>query len=158
MPCRAGIETPRPAAHIGYDGPIMRISLDHVHLFATSIGDTIAFFRTMFGAEVIWDEEAAGVRNVRLALGTAFIHLYDQPPQAPRGGAIHHIGIETDDLDALVARMKANGVVFRNPIREEARFRYVMVAGPDELLVELFECREPERWRIPKMGSHATGA
>ena len=136
----------------------MRISLDHVHLFATNIGDTIAFFRTMFGAEVVWDEEAAGARNVRLALGTAFIHLYDQPPKAPRGGAIHHIGIETDDLDALVARMEANGVEFRNPIRDERKFRYVMVAGPDALLIELFECREPQRWRIPEAGSDPTRA
>ena len=126
----------------------MRAGLDHVHLFASDIAATIGFFRTMFGATVIWDEEAAGVRNVRMALGRAFVNLYDQPPKAPRGGAFHHIGIETDDLDALVAHMKANGAHFRNPVRDEPRFRYVMVAAPDDLLIELFECREPERWGI----------
>jgi catechol 2,3-dioxygenase-like lactoylglutathione lyase family enzyme len=126
----------------------MRVNLDHVHLFASSIPDTIAFFRTMLGAEIVWDERAAGVRNVRLAIGNAFIQLYDQPPKSPRGGAVHHIGIETDDLDALVTRMKSNGYAFRNPIRDEPKFRYVMVAGPDDLLIELFESREPERWKI----------
>lgn len=102
----------------------------------------------MLGATVVWDEEAAGVRNVRLALGRAFVNLYDQPPKAPRGGAFHHLGIETDDLDALVAHMQAHGVRFRNPVRDEPKFRYAMVAGPDDLLIELFECREPGRWGI----------
>jgi catechol 2,3-dioxygenase-like lactoylglutathione lyase family enzyme len=126
----------------------MRIGLDHAHLFASDIAATIAFFTRILGASVVWDEEAAGVRNVRLALGRAFIHLYDQPPRGARGGAIHHLGIETDDLDALVARMKADGCALRNAIREEPRFRYAMVEGPDGLLLELFECREPQRWGI----------
>lgn len=125
-----------------------RVGLDHVHLFASDVAATVEFFRTMFGATVVWDEEAAGVRNVRLALGRAFVNLYDQPPRAPRGGAFHHLGIETDDLDALVAHMQAHGVRFRNPVRDEPKFRYVMVAGPDDLLIELFECREPGRWGI----------
>lgn len=125
-----------------------RVGLDHVHLFASDVVATVEFFRTMFGATVVWDEEAAGVRNVRLALGRAFVNLYDQPPRAPRGGAFHHLGIETDDLDALVAHMQAHGVRFRNPVRDEPKFRYVMVAGPDDLLIELFECREPGSWGI----------
>ena len=61
---------------------------------------------------------------------------------------MHHIGIETDDLDGLVARMAAKGHTFRNAIRVEPRFKYVMTAGPDDLLIELFESREPERWQI----------
>lgn len=128
----------------------MRVGLDHIHLFASDIDATIAYFRTMFAAEVVWDEPAAGARNVRLALGRAFVHLYDQPPKAPRGGTVHHIGLETDDLDALVAHMKAHGAAFRNPVRDEPKFRYVMVAGPDGLLVELYQCREPARWRIAR--------
>ena len=126
----------------------MRIDFDHVHLFASDVDATIRWFRTMFGAELVWDEQAAGARNVRLAIGRAFGHLYDQPPKAPRGGAFHHLGLATDDLDALVAHMTSQGATIRNPVRDEPKFRYVMVAGPDDLLVELFECREPARWRI----------
>lgn len=126
----------------------MHIGLDHVHLFASDVRATVRFFVEMFDARVVWDESAAGVRNVRLAVGAAHIHLYEQPPRGPRGGAVHHLGIATDDLDGLVARMREKGVVFRNPIRDEPRFRYVMVAGPDDLLIELFETREPARWGI----------
>lgn len=83
-----------------------------------------------------------------LQIGRAFIGVYHQPPRAPRGGAFHHLGIETDDLAGRVREMSARGYVFRNPVREEKTFKYVMVSGPDELLIELFECHEPERWGI----------
>ena len=126
----------------------MRVSLDHAHVFASDVAATVAFFRDMFGATVVWDEEAAGARNVRLRVGGAFVQIYDQPPRGARGGAFHHLGIETDDLDALVKRMEARGFRFRNPVRDLPQFRYVMVAGPDDLLIELFECREPARWGI----------
>ena len=126
----------------------MRIGLDHAHIFASDIDATIDFLSRMFGATVVWDEEAAGTRSVRVQIGKAFIHVYDQAPRSERGGPVHHLGIETDDLDGLVARMKAEGFAFRNAIRNEPKFRYVMVAGPDNLLIELFQSLEPARWRI----------
>jgi len=127
----------------------VRIALDHAHIFASDVAATIEFFRAMFDAVVVWDEQAAGARNVRLRVGRGFVQVYDQPPRGPRGGAVHHLGIETDDLDALVARMKSRGFKFRNAVRDEPAFRYVMIAAPDDLLIELFECREPARWGIP---------
>ena len=130
----------------------MQVGLDHVHVFASNASATVDFFCAMFDARVVWDEEAAGARNIRLALGNAFIHVYDQPPKGPGGGAVHHLGIETDDLDGLVGRMRERGFQFRNAIRGEPKFRYVMVSGPDDLLIELFECREPERWQIRRPG------
>ena len=126
----------------------LHASLDHVHLFASDAAATVRFFETMLGARVVWDETVAGVRGIRLELGRGFVMVYDQPPKAPRGGAFHHLGVATDDLDALVAHMHAHGFEFRNPIRDEPTFRYVMIGGPDDLLIELFESREAERWRI----------
>jgi catechol 2,3-dioxygenase-like lactoylglutathione lyase family enzyme len=126
------------------------ISLDHAHLFASDLVATITFFTKCFDAEVIWDEEAAGVRNVRIQIGSSFIHLYDQAPKAPRGGVIHHLGIEAEDLEGLVVRLESLGVALKNEIKQEDKFKYVMVKGPDDLLIELFECKEPERWRIAR--------
>ena len=126
------------------------ISLDHAHLFTSDLSATITFFIKCFNAEVIWDEEAAGVRNVRIKIGRSFIHLYDQAPRAPRGGAIHHLGIETDDLEDLVLHIRNHGVTLKNEIKEEEKFKYVMIKGPDDLLIELFECKEPQRWGITR--------
>lgn len=127
-----------------------KISLDHVHLFASNLEVTIKFFKQCFDAKVIWDEQAAGVRNVRIRIDQSFIHLYDQPPKGARGGPIHHLGIETDDLVDLVRKMKSLGILFKNKISEEEKFKYVMVQGPDGLLIELFECLEPQRWEISR--------
>jgi catechol 2,3-dioxygenase-like lactoylglutathione lyase family enzyme len=127
----------------------MRISLDHAHIFASDLDATVAFFVSMFEAEVLWDEEAAGVRGVRLRIGRAFIHVYDQAPRLAKGGVVHHLGIETDDLEGLVTQMESRGFAFRNQVKSEPRFKYVMVAAPDNLLIELFECTEPVRWGLP---------
>jgi catechol 2,3-dioxygenase-like lactoylglutathione lyase family enzyme len=126
----------------------VRVSLDHAHIFASDPAATVQFFQTMFGASIVWDEAVAGARGIRLQIGRAFINVYDQPPKTPRGGAFHHLGIETDDLAGLVRNMTSRGFVFRNPIREDKTFKYVMIAGPDDLLIELFECHEPARWGI----------
>ena len=124
----------------------MRVNLDHIHLIASDLGTTIDFFTSLFGARVEWDEPGGGACNVRLALDGAFIHLYDQPPRGPRGGAMHHIGVNTDDLEGVMARMQRMGVTVRHPVREDPRFRYAMIARPDELLIEVFECKDSERW------------
>ena len=126
----------------------MPVNFDHAHIFASDLAATVRFFQEMFGAEIVWDQEAAGVRNVRLAIGKGFIHLYDQPPKLDRPGNIHHLGIETDDLDGLVEHMRSKGFQFRNPIRDYPQFRYVMIAAPDNILIELFQVRARSAWRV----------
>ena len=126
----------------------VRVSLDHAHIFASDPVVTVNFFQTMLGATVVWDEVVAGARGIRLQIGRAFVHVYDQRPKGPRGGAVHHLGIETEDLAGLVRKMTSSGFVFRSAIHEGKVFNYVMIAGPDDLLIELFECHEPARWRM----------
>ncbi|HEX2172449.1 MAG TPA: VOC family protein [Dehalococcoidia bacterium] len=126
----------------------MQVDFDHAHIFASNLNETVRFFREMFGAEIVWDADAAGARNVRLAIGRGFVHLYDQPPTIDRPGNIHHLGIETDDLDALVSQMQAKGFAFRKPIQEHPTFRYVMVAAPDNILIEVFQIRNRAEWRL----------
>ena len=76
----------------------MHVSLDHVHIFATDAAATVHFLQSMFDAEQVWDEPVAGVRVIRLRIGRGFVNIYDQAPSRPRGGAVHHLGLETDDL------------------------------------------------------------
>jgi len=44
--------------------------------------------------------------------------------------------------------MRAKGYQFRNPIRDYPEFRYVMIAAPDNILIELFQVRHPAQWRV----------
>ena len=120
----------------------MQIDLDHAHLFASDVDETIRWWSEMLGARVVFDLEVAGARNIRLAVGRGFINLYDQPPRVIGSGSVHHLGIQTDDLEALVASMEAKGFRFRRPIKDFGIMKYVMAAAPDNVLLELFQATE----------------
>jgi len=117
----------------------MRINLHHAHLFASDIDKSLQFYREMFEAETLFDLEVAGARNVMIAIGSSKINFYDQPPKDQERGVVHHLGIETDNLGALVEHMKSKGFEFRKPIRNLGMLKYVMAEGPDHILFELFE-------------------
>jgi catechol 2,3-dioxygenase-like lactoylglutathione lyase family enzyme len=106
---------------------------------SSDIDSTIDFFRRWFGSEVAGDVTVGGARNVFLRVGDGRLHLYDQPPRNTARSAIHHLGIQVDDLDSLVSRMTAGGVDFRKPITDDPFGRWIMVEAPDEVLLELFE-------------------
>ncbi|MFX1338118.1 MAG: VOC family protein [Promethearchaeota archaeon] len=117
----------------------MKTNLHHAHLFASDLNKSLRFYQEMFGAEILFDLEVAGARNVMIAIGTSKINFYDQPPKDQKRGVVHHLGIETDDLEALLAHMKSKGFEFRKPIKNLGVLKYVMAEGPDHILFELFE-------------------
>ncbi|MBW1643115.1 MAG: VOC family protein [Deltaproteobacteria bacterium] len=117
----------------------MRASLQHIHLFASNLDESLTFYKEMFDAEVLFDVEVAGARNVMISIGSGAINFYDQPPKDDGRGVVHHLGIETDDIEALVEKMKSKGHKFRKPITDLGVLKYVMVAGPDNILLELFQ-------------------
>jgi catechol 2,3-dioxygenase-like lactoylglutathione lyase family enzyme len=114
------------------------LSLHHTHLFASDVDRSIAFWRDHFGAVVVVDTEFAGARNVFMRIGEGRLHLYDQAPKHAGAGTVHHLGIETDDLESLVARLKVAGVSVTD-VRRHAEADYAMAQGPDGLLLELFQ-------------------
>ena len=129
----------------------MQVRLHHTHIFASDMDRTLKFWQEMFGAEILFDQEIAGARNVMIAIGSGRLNIYDQPPQEGRGGAYHHLGIQTDDLDALIKHMKERGFQFKNDIKDFGVGRYMMAMAPDDILLELFETRPeaaPENIRL----------
>jgi len=118
----------------------MRVELQHIHIFASDMEATIGFWREMFGAEVLIDATRPGSRSVVLGLGTGRLAIYDQAPQqAGTGGAIHHIGLQTDDLDALMLHMKERGVRFTESVNDSGFIRYTFVPAPDGIVLDLFQ-------------------
>jgi catechol 2,3-dioxygenase-like lactoylglutathione lyase family enzyme len=117
----------------------MPCDLHHAHLFASNLDESLRFYREMFGAELVVDTEVAGARNVLIRIGAGHINFYDQSPKDSGRGAVHHLGIRTDDLAALVAHMKAKGFQFRKAITDVGVLKYVMAEAPDGILLELFE-------------------
>ncbi|MGH3560547.1 MAG: VOC family protein [Mycobacterium sp.] len=111
-----------------------------------NVDATIAFWCNGFGAEVVYDAVFAGARNVFLRVGTGRIHLYDQPPKHVGRGTVHHVGVQTDELEAVVERMRGMEVSVTD-IRREPTACYVMAEGPDRLLIEIFQ---PDPSAIPQ--------
>jgi catechol 2,3-dioxygenase-like lactoylglutathione lyase family enzyme len=111
----------------------------HVHLFASDIEKSLAFYRTFFGGIVVLDMDIAGARNVFMKVGAGRIHFYDQPPKVSGRGSIHHFGIQTDDVERDYQYMKSQGVAFNKTVVDLVFMKYIMVPAPDDVLIELFE-------------------
>ena len=119
------------------------MDLHHVHVFASDIETTIQWWSRHLGAKVFFDEKLAGTRNVFLAVGTGRLHIYDQAPKDRGRGAIHHLGIKVADLRGVWQRLQAEGLTSPHGLREQNGWRYVMIAAPDGILLELFEFDDP---------------
>lgn len=119
----------------------MDCNLHHVHLFASDLDASLRFYREMFDAGVLFDETVAGVRNVMIQIGTGRINFYDQKPRGTGPSAVHHLGIFTDDIASVVAHMEARGFIFRNSVRDFGELKYIMLEGPDRVLIEIFETK-----------------
>jgi catechol 2,3-dioxygenase-like lactoylglutathione lyase family enzyme len=113
--------------------------IHHVHVFASDINKTIKFYKDFFDGKVALDMELAGARNVFMKVGNGRIHFYDQPPKFSGRGSIHHFGIQTDDIEGVVNKMRSQGVVFTKSITDAGFWKYIMVPAPDDILIELFE-------------------
>lgn len=122
----------------------------HVHLFASDIEKSLAFYKNAFGGKIILDENMAGARNVFMRVGTGRIHFYDQAPSFSGRGSIHHFGIQTDDIDGVVEKLKAMGTPFKKSVTDIGVWKYIMVPAPDNVLIELFQVNRnalPEAYR-----------
>lgn len=119
------------------------MDLHHTHIFASNIDRTLAWWQHHLDARILFDGEHAGSRNVLIGIGSGRLNIYDQPPRDPGRGAVHHIGIRVADLPAVWQRLQRQGVTSPNGLREQDGWRYVMIAAPDNLLVELLEFDDP---------------
>jgi catechol 2,3-dioxygenase-like lactoylglutathione lyase family enzyme len=111
----------------------------HVHIFASDINKSIKFYEEFFRGKVVLDSELAGARNVFMKIGHGRLHFYDQPPKNSGRGSIHHFGIQTDDIEEVVDKLKSGGVVLRKGVTDLGFWKYVMVPAPDDILIELFQ-------------------
>ncbi|HYC23408.1 MAG TPA: VOC family protein [Candidatus Bathyarchaeia archaeon] len=111
-------ETPRIAPLPGTD---TRMRFDHLSVAVESIPETMEFFRRYFpvglespphrGYAGDFDLQQFDLADFRMeviadASGSSFVKSF----LARRGEGFHHISIDVDDLEPVVARMRADGV------------------------------------------------
>ena len=123
------------------------LALNHIHLKATDPRKTAAWYVEMFGAEIVRDTENQGA--VFLAVDVAGIRLSISSPAAgqslPQGSAdvhlgLEHYGLETDDIEGLLARLQAGGVEVLEPLRTVASgLKIAFIRAPDDVRIELMQ-------------------
>jgi catechol 2,3-dioxygenase-like lactoylglutathione lyase family enzyme len=108
---------------------------------------SVAFYRDILGFEEGFDmlPAFAVVRLGDLGLWLAGPQSSAARPmpdgRRPEPGGWNRLVIEVDDLDALVARLRAAGATFRNDIVTGPGGRQILVEDLDGNPVELFEGR-----------------
>jgi methylmalonyl-CoA/ethylmalonyl-CoA epimerase len=102
----------------------VRMRFDHVSIAVKSIDRAYEFFAKYFpiklrGAKTLDDQVSGSFYWQDFHLGGFVVELIEDPPGKPgfvtkfiqkHGEGMHHLSIEVDNLDALVPRLRANGV------------------------------------------------
>ena len=121
-------------------------SHDHVHLASPAPLKTAEFYESRFNAKrLAMTTLPDGRTSITLDLNGARIMIVERRAQAPSvppgtGIGLDHFGIKTDDIEATVAELKANGVKFRDEIRQPSPgIKIAFFWAPDDVLIELLE-------------------
>ena len=127
--------------------------IEHVALAVADLDAAVEHYATTWGLTVEHRErvEDQGVEEAMLPLGESYLQLLGATGPdttvgkflAKRGEGLHHIAYEVDDLEAALAKLKADGV----PLIDEAPRRggrghmvaFVHPRGNHGLLVELIQ-------------------
>ncbi len=128
----------------------MITKFDHVALAVKDTDAVAASFSKLFGFEVteLHEEAGAGFKSTMISKGDMSLELLQ--PSTPdsmiqkfidkRGGGLHHISIQVEDLDAEMNRLKGLGVQF---VSEEpalvngCRVIFIHPRSASGLLIEL---------------------
>ena len=70
-----------------------------------------------------------------------YMNQGDTPAASTRGHLMDHMGLSVADLDAWIAKLKAENVTFLEPPYQVGEYRAVMIEGPSREAIELIEIR-----------------
>ncbi len=122
----------------------------HIHLTSPDPLKTARFYQDMFDAELTNTRELPnGGVTAEVNLGGALLLIM---PRAAEGdpvpssdSALDHFGLRTDDIEATVANLKANGVKLRGDITQLGRrMKIAFFLAPEDVLIELVEIKPRE--------------
>ena len=131
------------------------MKINHIGIATKGIDDALKFWQDALGLENVHAEtvDDQKVRVAMLPLGESRIELLeptsDDSPISKflekRGGGIHHIAIEVDDIEASLARLKAAGMRLiddRPRIgAEDCLVAFVHPASANGVLLELVQTK-----------------
>ena len=131
------------------------MKLDHIAIAVNNLDDAVKEYQTALGVKEVEFEtvETEGVRVAILHLNNSRIELMEATKETSpikkfletRGEGLHHIALETEEIEGQVDRMKATGVRFLGEVRPGSRGTKITFIHPKSLhgfLTEL--CSHPK--------------
>ena len=133
----------------------MKAVLDHIGIAVRDLPAALAFYRDALGLDVEAPEEVVSqrVRAHFIPVGASSLELLEATaPDSPiakyidrRGPGLHHITLRVDDIEAVLAQLKARGVrlIDEAPRRgaEHSLIAFVHPAATGGVLIELKQTR-----------------
>lgn len=123
------------------------LTFNHIHLRSTDPRRAAAWYVDMLGATIVRETESPAGVSLSLDIGDTRVNVAPQPPDQnlPRGSAevhlgLEHFGLQTDDLEALLARLQTKGLEVLEPLRAlPSGMKIVFVRAPDDVRIELMQ-------------------
>ncbi len=120
---------------------------DHTHFKCSDQDKAAAFFRDNFGAKEVMRWEVNGMPIGSMDIGGCVYNfspkraneVLDTTTGTVRHG-VYHIALQTNNLDAEAAKMKARGVKFTQDVKQlNPKTKFAFVEGPDGISIELLQ-------------------
>jgi lactoylglutathione lyase len=120
---------------------------DHVHLRSPDPDATAAYYERMFGARIIKSVMSNGLPRTDLEIGGVMFFIAQVPADAPLSEkpegsfvGLDHMGLRVQNIDAVVAELKAKGAEFTvEPRTIRPGVRIAFLKGPQNVLIELLD-------------------
>ena len=117
----------------------MTIKLNHLHIKTKNPDQTVKFYVDTFGAKIT-SQSSSGYRVDLDGLSLNITDLHPTQKREQKYG-MEHIAIDTDELDAVVAKLKAQGIGILEETVVSGGRRVCFFEGPDGVQLEFIEMK-----------------
>ena len=132
------------------DATPVAVTFDHVSIAVPEVDTGIAWYGEKFGARLVdrWADAEKGMERAHIAIGELVIELVKMPNLPPqnleRKFGYHHFAITVPDCDALVDKLKAQGVTVMFPPSdfERHKTRWTFVRDGYGNVIEIISYRK----------------
>lgn len=118
----------------------MTLKLNHLHLKTKDPEKTAKFYVEVLGAKIVNPLPNGGYRVNLHGLSLNVSNFLETQKREQKYG-MEHIAIDTDELDALVAKLKAQGIEILEETVVSGGRRVCFFEGPDGVQLEFIEMK-----------------
>ena len=114
--------------------------MNHVHIKTKDTEKTAKFYVETMGAKIVSQSPNGGYRVDLHGLSLNVTKFLDQQTREQKYG-MEHIAIDTDELDTLVEKLKAQGIHILDETVVSGGRRVCLFEGPDGVQLESIEMK-----------------